>query len=67
MSLTINTKLGSIVLKLRADAAPVTAGYISKLVKHGLYNGSTFCARLLSQLHTSPVQPLATVVDSIFS
>lgn len=41
-ALTIATPLGSIVLKLRRDAAPETASYIEKLVKAKLYDGASF-------------------------
>ena len=43
MSIKIATPLGSIVLRLLPDAAPVTAAYISKLATaHKLYDGATF-------------------------
>jgi len=41
-ALTIATPLGSIVLKLRRDAAPETVSYIEKLVKTKLYDGAAF-------------------------
>ena len=42
MSLTIHTELGVIRMKLRPDAAPTTAAYISKLAQDGVYDGCTF-------------------------
>lgn len=41
-SLVIKTSLGNIKLTLRPDAAPVTVEYISKCVKQGLYDSTTF-------------------------
>ena len=42
-ALQIATSIGSITLKLRKDAAPVTCEYIGKLcAKHKLYDGATF-------------------------
>ena len=42
-SLVISTALGSVRLKLRRDAAPITADYIAKLcADHKLYHNSTF-------------------------
>ena len=41
-SLVIRTSLGNIKLTLRPDAAPVTTEYISKCVKQGLHNSTTF-------------------------
>ena len=41
-SLVIKTSLGNIKLNLRPDAAPVTTAYISKCVKQGLYDSTTF-------------------------
>ena len=38
MSLTIHTELGVIRMKLRPDAAPTTAAYISKLAQDGVYD-----------------------------
>eukprot|EP00320_Phaeocystis_rex_P020362 CAMPEP_0119075998 /NCGR_PEP_ID=MMETSP1178-20130426/83522_1 /TAXON_ID=33656 /ORGANISM="unid sp, Strain CCMP2000" /LENGTH=152 /DNA_ID=CAMNT_0007058257 /DNA_START=95 /DNA_END=553 /DNA_ORIENTATION=- len=42
MSLTIETELGVIKLKMRADAAPTTAAYIRNLAQDGIYDGCTF-------------------------
>ena len=42
MSLLITTPLGGITLRLRPDAAPTTAAYITKLVQHKLYDGASF-------------------------
>ena len=42
MSLTIHTELGVIRMKLRPDAAPTTAAYVSKLAQDGVYDGCTF-------------------------
>ena len=40
--IVIKSALGEIKLKLRADAAPTTAAYISKLCKDKVYDGTTF-------------------------
>ncbi len=42
MSLVIQTALGNVTMRLRADAAPVTVEYIRKCVEAGLYNGRSF-------------------------
>ena len=42
MSLTIETELGVIKMKFRADAAPTTAAYISKQAQSGIFDGCTF-------------------------
>ena len=42
MSLRISTACGEITLRLRKDAAPVTAKYIADLVDNKLYDGASF-------------------------
>lgn len=42
MSLVVTTALGKIILRLRADAAPVTAAHISKLARDGIFGGGSF-------------------------